>query len=92
MHLHGVNANNYTANLHSSANATRAMEAQRAAETRKRLLKNAQSVQGESGLEESRMIGRWLGAGQNQGQGQGQGQSDHHLDDAERSGKDLGFG
>jgi hypothetical protein len=35
------------------------------------------------------MIGRWLGAGQNQGQGQGQ--SDH-LDDAERSGKDLGFG
>jgi hypothetical protein len=91
MHIHGVNANNYTANLHSSANATRAMEAQRAAETRKRLLKNAQGVQGESGLEESRMIGRWLGAGQNQGQGQGQGQSDH-LDDAERSGKDLGFG
>ena len=48
MHIHGVNASSYTTNLHSSANATRAMEAQRAAETRKRLLKSAQSVDGES--------------------------------------------
>ena len=89
MHIHGVNASSYTTNLHSSANATRAMEAQRAAETRKRLLKSAQSVDGESNLEESRMIGRWLGTAQNQGRGHGQSE---RLDDADSSGKDPNFG
>jgi hypothetical protein len=96
MHIHGVTANGPTPNLHASANAARAAEAQRAAETRKRLLKNPQSVDGESSpesnlessTEESRMIGRWLGADQHQGQGQ---QQNGHFGDEEGSGEGPDF-
>lgn len=65
MHIHGqMNMN--AANLYAAAEAEKAAETRRAAEVRKRLLKSAQSMDGEPSAEETFMISRWLGQGPHQ--------------------------
>jgi hypothetical protein len=48
------------ANFYSTGQGARAAAAQRAAEVRKKLLKSAQSVEGEATPEETQLIGQWL--------------------------------
>ncbi|MGO9939377.1 MAG: hypothetical protein ACLPH3_17050 [Terracidiphilus sp.] len=67
MHIHGVNANNYAANLQSPANDVRAIAAQRAAEARKRLLKSGQNVEAELSPDQVLMVRHWLGNRSGQG-------------------------
>jgi hypothetical protein len=85
MHIHGSNANNYAANLHSAATDVRAIAAERAAEVRKRLLKSGQIVEAELSPDRIRMIRQWL-ASRN-----GQGQTDDH-DSSGSYGRDPDFG
>jgi hypothetical protein len=71
VHIHGTATNLCAANLYSNAAAQKAAEAQRSADVRKRLLKNAaraafataepkDSTFAESSSEELFLIGRWL--------------------------------
>jgi hypothetical protein len=85
MHIHGSNANNCAANLHSAANDVRAIAAQRAADVRKRLLKSGQNVEVELSPDQLLMIRQWLG------NRQGQGQTDDR-DSSGPYGKDSDFG
>jgi len=85
MHIHGSNANNYAANLHSAATDVRAIAAERAAEVRKRLLKSGQIVEAELSPDRIRMIRQWL-ASRN-----GQGQTDDR-DSSGSYGRDPDFG
>jgi hypothetical protein len=85
MHIHGANANNCAANLHSAANDVRAIAAQRAADVRKRLLKSGQNVEVELSPDQLLMIRQWLG------NRQGQGQTDDR-DSSGPYGKDSDFG
>jgi hypothetical protein len=48
------------ASLYSAAQGERAAASERAAEVRKKLLKSASSIEGDSGSEETLMIGHWL--------------------------------
>lgn len=82
MHIHGSNANNYAASLHSAGNDVRAIAAQRASEVRKRLLKSGQIGEAELSPDRLLMIRRWLGNRQGQGQ----------TDDRGSHGKDQDFG
>ncbi len=61
MHIHG-SFGIQSANLYSAANSERAAAAQRAEETRKKLLRKAQEIGGESSPEETLLIGQWLDA------------------------------
>ena len=60
MHIHGSMQNIQGANLTSISGAERAAAAQRAADVRKRLLKNAQTLDGDTTPEETLLIGQWL--------------------------------
>jgi hypothetical protein len=70
MHIHGMNAQ--SAYIDSLSNSERAAEAARAAETRKKLLRSAQSLAGESAPVEPEPDGaqwasQWQGAQNNEG-------------------------
>jgi hypothetical protein len=67
MHIHGANTNSSAINLHSSGNDMRAVAAQRAAEVRKRLLKNGQSVESELSPDQVSMVRQWLSNRSGQG-------------------------
>jgi hypothetical protein len=77
------------ASLHSAAQGERAAALQRAAEVRKKLLRSASSIEGDSGSEETLMIGHWLDSRQD-------GRHSQVLDGDEyrtaASGKDSDFG
>jgi hypothetical protein len=64
MHIHGNSMNINATNFYSVGNGERSAATQRAAEVRKKLLKNAASVEAslEAGAspEESLLIGQWL--------------------------------
>ena len=60
MHIHGNSMNINAANFYSVGNGERSAAAQRAAEVRKKLLKNAASVEEAASPEESLLIGQWL--------------------------------
>ncbi len=85
MHIHGTNANNYPASLHSAANDVRSIAAQRASEVRKRLLKSGQNIEVDLSPEQDLMIRQWLN------NRHGQGQTDDRSPTS-RSGKDPDLG
>jgi len=60
MHIHGGLTNVQAANFYAAAQGERAAAAQRAAETRKKLLKSAPAIGGEASAEETLLIGQWL--------------------------------
>lgn len=65
MHIHGSIPNVQSADFYSIASSERAAEAQRAAETRKRLLKAAQGLAAEAGAETpeaTALVGQWMDA------------------------------
>jgi hypothetical protein len=66
MHTHGASLNVQGANFASISNGERAAAAQRAAEVRKRLLRNAQTAGGDTTPEETMLIGNWLNVCHNQ--------------------------
>jgi hypothetical protein len=68
MHIHGNPINTNMANLHSSAAAEKAATAERASETRKKLMKSAVKIEGELDSESSFMIGQWSEEGSRQRQ------------------------
>jgi hypothetical protein len=67
MHIHGNQANLNTINPYSAA-AEKATAAQRAADTRKKLLKSASGIEGSASPEEALMVGKWIGATNSQTQ------------------------
>jgi hypothetical protein len=67
MHIHGNPINTNMANLHSAA-ADKAAAAQRASETRKKLMKSPVKIEGELDSEASFMIGQWSEEGSRQRQ------------------------
>lgn len=62
MHIHGNFMNLHSASLDSATNSERAAAAQRAAETRKKLLNKALDLNGQASPEETLLIGNWLDA------------------------------
>ena len=62
MHIHATQMNINAINPYSAA-ADRAVAAQRAADLRKKLLKNVANLEASSSPEEARMIGQWLEQG-----------------------------
>jgi hypothetical protein len=68
MHIHGNQLNLNTINPYSEA-AEKALAAQRAAEVRKKLLKDASDIEGISSPEESTLLGLWMASGHGQAQG-----------------------
>ena len=60
MHIHGNSMHINPASFNSASLQDRAAAAQRAAETRKRLLKAAQLDAADAADEESLLVGRWL--------------------------------
>jgi hypothetical protein len=66
MHIHGASLNVQGANFASISNGEHSAAAQRAAKVRKRLLKNAQTLGGDTTPEESMLIGNWLNVCHNQ--------------------------
>ena len=84
MHIHGNMMNVQGANLYNAGLQEQAAAAARAAEVRKRLLKSAQSLEGEATPEET-LVGHWLDE-----------QSDHGSNGEEypgaTSGRDPDFG
>ncbi len=62
MHIHGAMLNVQGANFASIGSGERSAAAQRAAEVRRRLLKSAQTADGDASPEESLMIAQWLGS------------------------------
>jgi hypothetical protein len=59
MHIHPAAVGLHAINTNALANE-RAATAQRAAETRKRLLKSAQSIEADADSDATLMIGQWL--------------------------------
>jgi hypothetical protein len=60
MHIHGNSMGFNAADLYSVAQAERAASLRRAADTRKKLLKNAEEIEAGSTPEEAALIGQWL--------------------------------
>jgi hypothetical protein len=71
MHIHATQMNINAINPYSAA-ADRAVAAQRAADLRKKLLKNVANLEASSSPEEARMIGQWLEAGQSRAENEDQ--------------------
>ena len=84
MHINRGQMNLNSASLYSAAGAEKAASAQRAAEVRKKLLKNASNVERSTSPEETLMIGQWLNAGHSQVRGE----DEYH---AGASGKESDF-
>ncbi|MGB0065250.1 MAG: hypothetical protein WBP85_12455 [Terracidiphilus sp.] len=59
MHIHPTAVGLHAINTYALANE-RAANAQRAAETRKRLLKSAQTIEAEADPDATMLIGQWL--------------------------------
>ena len=89
MHIHGNSMSVNVASLYSAAQGERAAASQRAAEVRKKLLKSASGIEGDSSPEETLLIGHWLDSRQD-------GRHSQVLDGDEyrtaASGKDPDFG
>jgi hypothetical protein len=66
MHIHPAAVSLQSINADASATDRAAAAAQRAAETRKRLLKSAQSIEAESDPDATLMIGQWLDSSHSQ--------------------------
>ena len=62
MHIHGAISNVQGAGFYGVSNGEKAATAERAAETRKRLLKAGQSGPDDQSPEETALIGHWLDA------------------------------
>lgn len=60
MHIHGNSMNLNEASLYSASAAEKAASAQRAADTRKKLLMKAQEIDGAPTTDETVMISHWL--------------------------------
>jgi hypothetical protein len=60
MHIHGNSMNLNEASLYSASAVEKAASAQRAAETRKKLLMKAQEIDGSPTPDETVMISHWL--------------------------------
>jgi hypothetical protein len=60
MHIHPAAVGLHSINTYALANGERAAATERAAETRKRLLKSAQSIEAESDPDAILLIGQWL--------------------------------
>jgi hypothetical protein len=60
MHIHGNSMGINAADLYSAAQGERAAAARRAAETRRKLARNAQEIEAGASPEEAAMIGQWL--------------------------------
>jgi hypothetical protein len=85
MHIHGSISNIQGAGFYGVSNGERAAAAQRAAETRKRLLKAGQNGSDDLSPEETALIGHWLDARHSQVLGE-----DEYR--AAASGRDPDFG
>ncbi len=85
MHIHGAAMNNYAIGFNSAEQTDKAAAAQRAAETRRKLLKSAQSIDGSPDSAEGLLIGQWLDSRHSQVQSEDQ----YHTS---VSGKDPDFG
>ncbi len=72
MHIHGPSSNSYAANLYAAGNDPRTAAAQRAADTRKKLQKAADSPDSGVFPEETVMINQWLDARHSQTQSAGE--------------------
>ena len=67
MHIHGQHPMSVNpADFYAASQGQRAVEAQRAAEVRKKLLKNGAQIDGAATPEETLMISQWLDARQSQ--------------------------
>jgi hypothetical protein len=77
MHIHGNTMNVHSANLYA-ANSEGAVAAQRAAEARKRLLREAQSMGAEATGEGAELSGRWLSPQSDRQQQPADGQDQYH--------------
>lgn len=64
MHIHGFSPSNYVAQLYAAGNDSRPLEAQRAAETRKKLARAAQAADASATPEEAVLISHWLDGSQ----------------------------
>lgn len=65
MHIHGAIQNVQGAGFYGVSNGERAIAAQRAAETRRRLLKSAHALDADAGqemTEESALVSQWMDA------------------------------
>ncbi|MGB6689537.1 MAG: hypothetical protein WBE76_17010 [Terracidiphilus sp.] len=60
MHIHGAGMNPNAANLYSTGAAENAAAARRAAETRKKLARNAQEIDSTSTPEQGFLVGQWM--------------------------------
>jgi len=78
MHIHGNSMSINAIDLYSAAQGRKAAAAERAAEVRKRLLKNSSLVAGGETPEETLMIGHWLDSQHTQVQSQDQSQDQYH--------------
>lgn len=66
MHIHGNSMAVNQADFYAAAQNGKAAAAQRAAETRKKLLKGAAEIEGSATPDESLLIGHWMGGSQGQ--------------------------
>ena len=66
MHIHGAVTTVQSANFASISNEQRAATSQGASEGRKRALKNAQTLGGDTAPEQSTFVGNWLNVYHNQ--------------------------
>lgn len=66
MHTHGAIMNVQGANFASISSGDRSAAAEKAAEVRKRLLRNAETPGGDTTPEETALIGNWLNVFHNQ--------------------------
>ena len=72
MHIHGAAMNNYAIGFNSAKQTDKTAAAQRAAETRRKLLKSAQSIDGSMDSTEGLLIGQWLDSRHSQVQSEDQ--------------------
>ena len=84
MHIHGNSMNINAASLYSTTQQEKAA-AQRAANVRKKLLKNASEIDGAGTPEETLMIGQWMNSRHSQEQS-----GEQNLENG--SGRDPDFG
>lgn len=85
MHIHGSGMNSNAVGLHSAIATDKAGAAQRAAEVRRKLAKNAQEIGAASSPEENFLIGQWTDSRHSQVESENQ----YHTSAA---GKDTDFG
>jgi hypothetical protein len=85
MHIHGHPMSVNPADFYAAGQGERAANAQRAAEVRKKLLKNSAQIDGAATPEETLMISQWLDARHSQTESA----EEYH---STAAGRDLDFG